>query len=75
VHKGIILVITNSSKEVGMCYLLDDETDARVIPIGFDESPTSLLVKLVKRDDYHVADADDREFEETDSLFAYATMK
>jgi hypothetical protein len=73
-HEGIRLVTTNSRKEVGLRFSVHDETEAQEIPICFDESPTSLLIRLGKTDNYFGVDANDIRFELTDNIFAYATM-
>jgi hypothetical protein len=74
-HEGIRLVMTNSGKEVESRYQLDGETEVREIRIGYNESPTSFLTKIEKKDDFHILDAGGQEFQVTNNLFAYATTR
>jgi hypothetical protein len=74
-HEGIRLVMTNKRKEIELRNLLDEETEVHEISVCWEESPTSLLTKLGKRDNYFVVDANDKPFAVTDNLFTFATTK
>jgi hypothetical protein len=74
-HEGVRLVMTSLRKEVELRCLLQGETGVREIMIGFNESPTSLLVRIGKEDNYHILDASGQEFQVTDNPFAYATTR
>jgi hypothetical protein len=72
-HKGIRLIMTNDRKEVELRHIIDGESEAKEIVIGYNESPTSFLTRIGKRDNFHVLDACGQEFQVTDNLFSYAT--
>jgi hypothetical protein len=73
-HEGVRLVITNIRKEVTLRFYLPGEPEIQEIPIGWNETPASFLVRIGKKDNYHIMDANGQEFPKEDNLFGYATL-
>jgi hypothetical protein len=74
-HEGILLVMTNSRKQVPLRYRIEDEAEVREIQICQEDTPKSVLTRLKQLDNYFILDPENRRFETDDKLFAFATTK
>jgi hypothetical protein len=66
--------MTNARNETILRYFLPNDPEVHEAMIGWNETPKSFLIRIDKKDSYHVMDANGREFPADDNLFGHPTL-
>jgi hypothetical protein len=66
--------MTNAPKEIPLRYVIEEESEIQTTQISWSETPRSLLIRLDKKENCHILDAEGQEFPFDDNLFGYASL-